>query len=62
MAGGALPPQRYMVDKPAVSSDYFRVMGIPLLSGRAFSDQDSSTAPACRDRQPECGANLLARW
>ena len=34
-----------MVDKPAVSSDYFRVMGIPLLSGRAFSGQDSSGAP-----------------
>ena len=26
----------YMVDKPAVSSEYFRVMGIPLLSGRSF--------------------------
>jgi predicted permease len=38
-------PLGYMVDKPAVSSEYFRVMGIPLLSGRAFSDQDNSTAP-----------------
>jgi predicted permease len=38
-------PPGYMVDKPAVSSEYFRVMGILLLSGRAFSDQDSSTAP-----------------
>ena len=38
-------PRGYMVDKPAVSSEYFRVMGIPLLSGRAFSDQDNSTAP-----------------
>jgi putative ABC transport system permease protein len=34
-----------MVDKPAVSSEYFRVMGMPLLSGRAFSDQDNATAP-----------------
>jgi putative ABC transport system permease protein len=38
-------PRGYMVDKPAVSSEYFRVMGIPLLSGRAFSGQDNSTAP-----------------
>ena len=42
----ALLPQRYLADRPAVSSDYFRVMGIPLLSGRTFSDQDSSGAPA----------------
>jgi putative ABC transport system permease protein len=42
----ALPPRRYLADRPAVSSDYFRVMGIPLLSGRAFSGQDSSGAPA----------------
>jgi putative ABC transport system permease protein len=28
-----------------VSSQYFRALGIPLLSGRAFSDQDDSTAP-----------------
>ncbi len=38
-------PHGYMVDKPAVSSDYFRVMGIRLLSGRAFRDQDNSTGP-----------------
>ncbi len=42
---GRPTPRGYMVDKPAVSSEYFRVMGIPLLSGRAFSDQDNSTAP-----------------
>ncbi len=43
--GGRPMPAGYMVDKPAMSPEYFRVMGIPLLSGRAFSDQDSSTAP-----------------
>jgi putative ABC transport system permease protein len=42
---GRPTPPGYMVDKPAVSSEYFRVMGIPLLSGRAFSDQDNSTGP-----------------
>lgn len=43
--GGPPMPPGYMLDKPAVSPEHFRVMGIPLLSGRAFSDQDSSTAP-----------------
>ncbi|HEY2017222.1 MAG TPA: ABC transporter permease [Bryobacteraceae bacterium] len=42
---GRPTPPGYMVDKPAVSSEYFRLMGIPLLSGRAFSSQDNSTAP-----------------
>jgi predicted permease len=35
----------YMVDKAAVSPDYFRVMGIRLLNGRSFADRDSSNAP-----------------
>jgi len=38
-------PRGYIVDKPAVSAEYFRVMGIRLLSGRSFSGQDNSTAP-----------------
>ncbi len=42
---GRPTPPGYMVDKPAVSLEYFRVMGIPLLSGRAFSGQDNSAAP-----------------
>jgi len=28
-----------------VGSDYFRVMGLPIIPGRAFSDRDSATAP-----------------
>src|SRR5262249_28046052 len=43
--GGQPMPPAYMLDKPAVSPEYFRVMGMPLLSGRAFSSQDNSTAP-----------------
>jgi predicted permease len=43
--GGRQVPRSYFVDRPAVSPEYFRVMGMPLLSGRAFNGQDNSTAP-----------------
>jgi putative ABC transport system permease protein len=44
--GGRPMPRGYMVDRLAVSSEYFRVMGVPLQSGRTFSSQDNSTAPS----------------
>jgi predicted permease len=38
-------PQRFVVDKPVVSPDYFRAMGIRLLAGRGFTDRDNNSAP-----------------
>jgi predicted permease len=38
-------PRGFQVDKPAVSPEYFRVMGIRLLSGRAFNRHDTASAP-----------------
>lgn len=43
--GGRKLPRGFMVAKPAVSPDYFRVMGIRFIQGRAFTEQDNSSAP-----------------
>ncbi len=45
VADGRHLPRGFLVDKPVVSPGYFRTMGIGLLSGRAFTDRDDSTAP-----------------
>lgn len=38
-------PKGYMVDKPVISADYFRTMGIGLLNGRVFNERDNANAP-----------------
>jgi predicted permease len=44
LEGGRPLPKGYVVSKPVVSQEYFRVMGIRLLSGRVFTDQDRGAA------------------
>jgi predicted permease len=43
--GGWQLPEDYRVDKPVISADYIRTMGIGLISGRGFTERDNSTAP-----------------
>jgi predicted permease len=45
LEGGRPLPPRYRVDKPVVSPEYFRAMGIRLLTGRGFTERDISIAP-----------------
>ncbi|MFZ1218272.1 MAG: ABC transporter permease [Chthoniobacterales bacterium] len=42
----ALPGQRAMTDYRIINSDYFAVMGMHMVKGRAFTRQDTGTAPA----------------
>lgn len=41
----ATPGERLVATTGAVSSDYFRAIGIPLLKGRYFSEQDRDKSP-----------------
>jgi putative ABC transport system permease protein len=43
--GGRKLPRGFSVDKPVISPDYLRTMGIRLLNGRVFRESDTSGAP-----------------
>ena len=45
LEGTAGQPSDFIVGKPAVSEDYFRLMGIPLRRGRSFDARDRAGAP-----------------
>ena len=44
-AEGLERPEGLVAAKPAVSSEYFRTMGIPLVRGRSFAEWDTDRAP-----------------
>jgi putative ABC transport system permease protein len=46
LSSGAPDPESQITSARTISSDYFAVMGIPLLAGRIFSDADQSTTPS----------------
>jgi predicted permease len=43
--GGRKRPRGFVVVKPCITPDYFRVMGIHLRSGRAFTNGDDAASP-----------------
>ena len=53
--------QAPLIDSPIVSPEYFHLLGMPLVRGRLFSDQDlEDYAPGC-SHQSGRGSHLLAK-